>query len=283
MSNKKSKKIVSEEKKYISDCNFSKIKTDGRLISINEKYLAIAQNSPDVINIIDSNDLNNLSKNNMISTNDKSNILDMEFSPFDSNILAYSNENSSVIICKIDENDKKITLSSFDTFQKHQNKVNMVSFNPVASNIMSSGTLFGEVYIWDSTNLKEIYRELPKTRFNLTSLLWAPDGKSLGSSTKKGFLNIFDIRENKYYIQNQIEGFSDNMSEKMYFNWIDSNNIVALGRNKKKERIMCLFDIRKQVQNQKIKGYSSIMIDYVEADCIPFVNHELKLHRILKN
>ena len=67
------------------------------------------------------------------------------------------------------------------------------------------------------------------------------------------------------------------MSEKMYFNWIDSNNIVALGRNKKKERIMCLFDIRKQVQNQKIKGYSSIMIDYVEADCIPFVNHELKL------
>ena len=44
MSNKKSKKIISEEKKYISNCNFSKIQTEGRLISINEKYLAIAQN-----------------------------------------------------------------------------------------------------------------------------------------------------------------------------------------------------------------------------------------------
>ena len=277
MSNKKLKNIVSEEKKQISNCDFSKIKTDGRLISINEKYLAIAQNSPGVINIIDSNDLNNLSKNNMISTNDKSNILDMEFSPFDSNILAYSTENKSVIISKIDEKDKKITLSSFDTFQRHQKKVNMVSFNPVASNIMSSGTLYGEVYIWDSTNLKEIYRELPKTSQNLTSLLWAPDGKSIGISTKKGVLNIFDIRENKYYIQNQIEGFSDSTTDKIYFNWIDSNNIVALGHNKKKERIMCLFDIRKQVQNRKIKGYSSIKIDNAKADCIPFVNHELKL------
>ena len=123
MSNKKSKKLISEEIKYFSNCNFSTIETDGRLISKNEKYLAIAQKSPGVINIIDSNNLYNLSNKNMISTNDKSNILDMEFSPFDSNILAYSNENNSVIISKIVENDKKITLSSFDTFQKHQNKV----------------------------------------------------------------------------------------------------------------------------------------------------------------
>ena len=276
---KSSKDIFGSEVKYISNCNLSKISTDGRLISINEKYLAISQNSPGVINIIDSNNLKHLETNNLISINDKSNILDIEFSPFDSNILAYSNENNSVIIAKIVEKGKKIELSNFDIFKKHTKKVNMINFNPVASNIMSSGSIFREVYIWDSTKLEKIYRELPNLtkNNNYTSLLWAPNGKSLGITTKKGFLNIFDIRENKYYIKNQIEGFSD--SHKINFNWIDDNNIVVLGHNKnnKNERIMSLFDIRKQCENEMIKVYSSIIIDEGLADSIPFINHELKL------
>ena len=279
MDTKKSKNIIGEEKKYFSNCNLSKISTDGRLISINEKYLAIAQNLPGVINIIDSNNFKNLLTNNFIST-DKSNILDIEFSPFDNNILAYSNENNSVVLMKIIEEGQKVKLSNFDIFKKHNKKVNMINFNPVASNIMSSGTIFREVYIWDTTKLEEIYREPPKltnNSNNYTSLLWAPNGKSLAISTKKAFLNLFDIRENKYYIQNQIEGFSD--SHKINFNWIDDNNIAVLGHNKKntKERIMSLFDIRKQVQNEKIKVYSSIIIDEGQADSIPLVNHELKL------
>ena len=145
---------------------------------------------------------------------------------------------------------------------------------------MSSGSIFREVYIWDSTKLEKIYRELPnltKDSKYYTSLLWAPNGKSLGITTKKGFLNFFDIRENKYYIENQIEGFSD--SHKINFNWIDDNNIVVLGHNKnnKNERIMSLFDIRKQCQSEKIKVYSSIKIDEGQAESIPLINHELKL------
>ena len=278
MDTKKSKDIFGKEENFYSKSNLSKTSTDGRLISINEKYLAIAQNSPGFIKIIDSNNNKRLETNNLISTNDKSNILDIEFSPFDNNILAYSNENKSVIIMNIYEESNNIKLKNFDIFKKHNNKVNKINFNPVASNIMASGTVFREVYIWDSTKLEEIYREPPsKNSNNYTSLLWALNGKSLGISTKKGFLNFFDIRENKYYIENQIEGFSE--SHKINFNWIDDNIIVALGHNKKniKERIMSLFDIRKQSQNEKIKVFSSIGIDEGQADSIPLINHELKL------
>ena len=277
MKPKKSKNILSEEKKYFSNCNLLKISTDGRLISINEKYLAIAHKTSGVINIVNSNESRDLSKedvNNLISINDKSNILDIEFSPFDNDILAYANENNSVIISKITKEDKKINLNNFDIFQKHKNKVNFVNFNPVASNIMSSGTLFGNVCIWDSNKLEEIYKELPKLNNYLTSLLWSPNGKSIGITTKKGFFNIFDIRENKYIIQNKINGFSE---EKVFFNWIDNNNIVVLGHNEKKERIMSLFDIRKQAQNERIKEFFNIKIDSGNADAIPLVNPEMKL------
>ena len=181
MDTKKSKDIFGKEENFYSKSNLSKTSTDGRLISLNEKYLAIAQNSPGFIKIIDSNNNKRLETNNLISTNDKSNILDIEFSPFDSNILAYSNENKSVIIMNIYEESNNIKLKNFDIFKKHNNKVNKINFNPVASNIMASGTVFREVYIWDSTKLEEIYREPPsKNSNNYTSLLWALNGKSLG-------------------------------------------------------------------------------------------------------
>ena len=240
MEPKSSKIILSKEKDFYLNCNLLQTSTEGRLIAINEKNLALANKSSGQINIVDSNSKERLKKENLISIDNKR-ILDMEFSPFDNNILAYVNENNSVIISKFVEEKERIT-SSFDEFKSQKKRLNFVNFNPVASNIMCSGTIFGHIDIWDSTNLKVIYRETPKLSNNLMFLLWSPNGNSIGSTTfRKSFFNIFDIRENKYIIQNQIDKFSE--SRKIYFNWIDDTNIVALSHNDKKKRIMILFDI----------------------------------------
>ena len=274
MEHKSSKEISSDEKDFFLNCDLFKSSTEGRLISINEKYLALANKSRGKINIVDSNDLKKLTKENLISIDDNP-ILDMEFSPFDNNILAYVNENNSVIISRLVEQNKKIKLNkNFDVFQSTKNGLNFVNFNPVASNIMCSGTIFGYIDIWDSNNLKEIYRQPPQVK-NLTSLQWSPNGKYISNTTRRAFFNIFDIRDNKYFIQNQIDKFSE--SGKIYFNWIDDTNIVAISHNGK-ERIMILFDIRNQSQNAKIKEYSFAKIDEKkETDAIPFVNQEFKL------
>ena len=108
MNPQKLKNIVSKETKYFSNCSLSTTSTEGRLISINEKYLAMAWKNKGELNIIDSNNLKNSNTNNFITTSDKSNILDIEFYPFDTNILGFGNENNSVILSKILEENQKI-------------------------------------------------------------------------------------------------------------------------------------------------------------------------------
>ena len=102
MNPQKAKNIVSKETKFMSNCSLSTTSTEGRLISVNEKYLAMAWKFRGEINIVDSNNLKNSNANNFIKTKerDNSNILDIEFSPFDTNILSFTNENNSVIINK---------------------------------------------------------------------------------------------------------------------------------------------------------------------------------------
>ena len=61
------------------------------------------------LNIVKSNNIPvNLSSNSSISLIEKSNILDIEFSPFENNILSFGSENKSVYIIKIKEENKKI-------------------------------------------------------------------------------------------------------------------------------------------------------------------------------
>ena len=104
------KKIIvgKEKKNYFANCSIPNIITEGRLMAINDKYLVIPWQMPGYINIVDSNKPKNLSMNNNVFKMENSNILDMEFSPFNSNILALCNDNSSVILSYI--NEEKIFL-----------------------------------------------------------------------------------------------------------------------------------------------------------------------------
>ena len=267
----KSKNLAGNEINAFTNCNLSRTSTEGRLISINEKYLAMAWKSKGELNIVKSNNIPvNLSTNSSISLIEKSNILDIEFSPFENNILSFGNENKSVYIIKIKEENKKIILDSSMIYKKHKNKVNFIKFNPVASNIMCSSTLFREVHIWDSIKF-ETCIQLPECKYNPTSIHWSQDGNLIGISTKKEFLNIFDSRQKKYIFEKQF----DELNGKLVFDWIDNNDIVAIGQNKKNQRIVGLFDIRNQ--KDKMKSYSCIVIDKENSAAIPFVDRELKL------
>ena len=64
----KSKNIAGNEINAFTNCNLSKTSTEGRLISINEKYLAMAWKSIGELNIVKSNNIPvNLSSNSSIS------------------------------------------------------------------------------------------------------------------------------------------------------------------------------------------------------------------------
>ena len=163
MNESKIKKIQGSEKKdYFTDCFLSRGLTEGRLIAVNDKYLAVASIPLGSMKLVDSNNPINMSKaEDFIVEN--SNILDMEFSPFDNNILCHSNDNNNVIISTItEENENNMNISS-NTYKRHVKKVNFVNFNPIASNIMCSSTSYGELHVWDSNQFKTL------TKYNFSN------------------------------------------------------------------------------------------------------------------
>ena len=155
-----------------------------RFLAINDKYLAILLNEPGKINIALSNEPRNLSRDNYkIIEGVDSNILDLEFSPFDSNILAYSNDNKSVILAKINDEKNNFGCNNI-SYSKHTNEaINFVNFNPIALNIMCSCSLKGELHVWDSNKLEKLFEY--NIQNNPFEISWNPDGPIIGISTKK--------------------------------------------------------------------------------------------------
>lgn len=258
-----------EISKYFKNCSLPDITSnDGRLLAINDKFLVMPWKYPGQINIVNSeNPIDLSSNNNQIFNYGNSTILDMEFSPFNSNVLAISNENNSVILSNIKEGNK-IKLNS--NFYYHGNKIRKVvfiNFNPIASNIMCSCTTSHELHIFDSLQLKQI------SRFNVenypNSISWNPNGSLVGISTKTGLFQCIDPRKRELIFNNKINDFSQNLK----FAWIDNNNIASIGWNNRGVKYLKIIDIRNFNNNY----LTSITIDRSSNQTIPYVNPELKL------
>ena len=261
-----------EKKNYFSGCFLSFSISGERLMAVNDKYLALAYLGKGNIKLLDSSKPNNFIYNYPTISLDESNILDMEFSPFDSDILGFCNENSKVLISKINcraTNDFELNSSAYEG---HEKKVNFINFNPIASNIMVSGTSFGDIHIWESKEFKTCMNW--KLEYNPSTILWSPNGDLIGITAKNKILTIYDPRNRKAIFQEQI---SQNSSVTK-FAWLDNNTVTTVGISKNANKTLSLIDIRKSNSYQYANDYiSSIEIDRCINVTFPFVNPELKL------
>ena len=142
--------IKIEEKNICSGICLNKGITDGRPMAISKKYLALCSMNDGEISIYDSSKpygIKNIQSHiKIIDSHYK--IQDIEFSPFNDNILALAYENKSVVLWKIPEgNINQNITKEFQTYKKHNNKVNYVTLNPVVDNILCSDSLDNEIPI----------------------------------------------------------------------------------------------------------------------------------------
>ena len=259
------KKIIQgwEDKNHFSNCKMFSAITEGRLLAINDKFLAIPWEKQGKICIVNSNyPTNFLYAGFDTFTKEESTILDMEFSPFNSNILAFSNENKSVILAKI----KYPFDYESDKYQNHTKKVNFVNFNPLVLNIMLSCTGDGEFNVWDSNKLETI------VEYNIgnspSKISWSPNGDLIGISQKdkdKTF-SVYDPRSQKI-------SFSFKRNDSNFkFDWIDNNSIATIGTDSNGNKFLRLIDFKRSNN-----PYSTIKIDSNSFQINPFVDPELKL------
>ena len=270
----KFKNAMGEDKRdKFTSCLVSTVSTEGRLISVNSNFLAMAWSNMGEVVVVDSSQPFNVKPDQPRIKGHRANILDLEFSPFSSDLLAASYDDCSVLLYKIPEGGLTEHLTQeVQLYQKHTKKVPFVTFNPLASDVLCSAGFNGEIHIWNALK-GETFCEL-NAEDQPTWVSWSPNGALLGATTKNKNIYIFDPRSNKLVFKHQInEAF-----QAAKFAWIDKDLFVTTGWNKAGAKMLKLWDVRKVKDDLSSEGeVTSLQVDTSKTVTVPFVDRESKL------
>ena len=270
----KFKNAIGEDKRdKFTSCSVSTVSTEGRLIAVNSNFLAMAWSNMGEIVVVDSSQPFNIKPDQPRFKGHRANILDLEFCPFSSDLLAASYDDCSVLLYKIPEGGltEHIT-QEVQLYQKHTKKVPFVTFNPIASDVLCSAAFNGEIHLWNALK-GESFCEL-NAEDQPTWVSWSPNGALIGTTTKNKLMNVFDPRSNKLIFKQQInEAF-----QAAKFAWIDNETFVTTGWNKAGAKFLKLWDVRKVKEDLSSEGeVTSVQIDTSKTVTTPFVDRESKL------
>ena len=267
--------IFKENKEKYEKCFLSKLKTEGRLISMNEKYLAMLWVDKGEIVIVNSSKTCIINEDSPRIKQPKNNMLDIEFSPFDNHLLASTNDNNSVLLWKIpEEGINENIINEKQIYKKHKsNKVNHLNFNPIDKDIILSSTYSGDIHIWNIIKNESLNEFNYDNITSISSISWNPNGTLIGCTNLKN-INLFETRTNKIIFNYQInEIYKPNK-----FVWVDNNLLATTSWNMKGEKLLKLLDIRKINDDYSSLGeINSIIVDNSPNVSIPFINREQKL------
>ena len=249
-----------------TNCELSDI-NEGRLISANSEFLAMLSKKQNEIIIVNSSKSVKINPDLPRFTHTQnSKILDIEFSPFNTNILASGNEDKTVTLWEIPEGGltKNISKSKLN-YNKHSNKVSTINFNPISSDVICSSSL-KNIHVWNLQK-NETYIEL-QADDNPNSILWNPKGDLIGVTAKNKYINIFEPKNNIKVTKQKVTEYYSSP-----FTWLNDDTFVTVSWDKEgKGRMLKLWDI-KNIE----KEISSIKIDDSKEQPNIFVNRELKL------
>ena len=274
MNPSKFKNALGEVKKqtYLK-CLVTTVSTEGRYLAVNGNFLALSWSNQGEIIVVDSTTFCSIKPDQPRIKGHRANVLDLEFSPFSSDLLAAAFDDCSVLLYKIPEGGLTQHLTQeAQVYQKHEKKVPFVTFNPVASDVLCTGAFLGDIHIWNALK-GESYVEL-KAQDTPTCVQWSPNGTLVGATTKKKTINIFDPRTNKMVMNHII----NEQFQAAKFAWTDNEQFVTSSWNKAKAKMLKLWDIRKIKDDLSSEGeVASVKIDTSTTVTTPFVDKESKL------
>ena len=191
-----------EKEDKFTELSLNRDKKDGCLITINNNYLAISWINGDIV-LLNSSKPGKIKYNQSRIKYNYNKSYDIEFSPVNNKIIASTYDDKSVVLWKIrEEGIKENITKELQIYNKHTKLVTYVTFNPVVDNVLCSGTLGGEIHIWNPEKVDNYIKF--KSEDSPTMISWNSNGNLVGVSTKNKYINIFDPRNNKMIFKQNI-------------------------------------------------------------------------------
>jgi len=270
-------KIILEESEVKYEHRLNNVFGNNKPIAINSNYTILNSGSPGEIILYKNND-NNF-KQLKIDDND---ILNLEFSPLNDNILAVLNINNTISIYDLSEYEDEQNQIKTRCKLNHEGKVELINFNPIKENILSSGEKGGLIYIWD-TNSGEVINKF-NTENEPVDISWSPNGNLIGICFRNGLLKVYNNIDNRFY-----EEFSENIfgNETLvkFFSWINDNSFASVGYGEDNCKNLYIYYNFTRNENS-ILGECPvyyIKINDSNSEIIPYTNQENNLIYLINN
>lgn len=169
---------------------------DGNFIKGNQKYVAfVSSGGGGPVVVLKREELGRIDTDPFRVNLHKSPALDIDFSPFNDNMLAVAGEDLNIKLAVFNDDEVKPKGTHDEAaavLEGHMKKIHFIHFHPTATNIISSASYDNTVRVWDVQQQKQLtqyeFADVPQ------SMEWNYDGSLIGTLCKDKNVRLFDPR-----------------------------------------------------------------------------------------
>jgi len=216
---------------------------DGDYICANDKYLAYAAaGGGGPVVVLPLNGAGRLSAKLPTISVHKNAVLDHQFHPFISNMIATASEDGYVKVTQFPEGGLKENIEkAVVTLEGHSKKVAILKFHPTANNILASAGHDTLLKLWDIEAQTEAVN-FEDHKDIIYSVDWSADGSQAATSAKDKLIRVFDPRDAKAVLSG--EGFQG--TKKSSVVWASNQEkLLGVGFGKSANRQYGVWDPKK--------------------------------------
>eukprot|EP01105_Mastigella_eilhardi_P019578 TRINITY_DN4620_c0_g1_i1.p1 TRINITY_DN4620_c0_g1~~TRINITY_DN4620_c0_g1_i1.p1 ORF type:complete len:454 (-),score=171.21 TRINITY_DN4620_c0_g1_i1:74-1435(-) len=242
---------------------------DTNFIAANPKYFAMMWESAGggCVAVVNLDHAGKLSAGDMpLLTGHKAAVLDLDWNPFNDNLLASCSEDCNIFVWGIPEGGLKENMSTpLQTLQGHKRKVGTCNFHPCANNVLATSSADYTVKVWDIEKGDEMFSVGGATDL-IMSCVWNKNGSNLATVSKDKKLRIIDPRTTTTVH----EAACHQGSKGMRVNWMGKyDKILTTGFSKNSEREFFIWDPKNMSE-----PLAHNMIDSMSGCIMPFYDEE---------
>lgn len=196
----------------------------------------------------------------------KAKVLDMDFNPFNMNLVATASDDASVKVTRFPEGglEKTITDETVALYG-HQKRAHSCKFNPVAENVLLSASYDHTVKLWDIEAQQEVISFEEHSEL-VQSVVWNRDGSQVATTSKDKQIRLFDPRSPDS--TNCVSGMEGSKSSKACFLG-NTGKLAVCGFSKTSSRKIALYDLRKMEEKAseiEVDSSAGVLLPHFDED-----------------
>jgi WD40 repeat protein len=259
---------VAKKEDCYDDLKITRNAWDSNFVTANPKYFAVIWESGGggTFAVIPWSQSGKVNPNLPLVAGHKGAVLDIDFNPFNDNLIASVSEDCTGKIWGIPEGGLKSTLTEpLQTLNGHRRKVGTVQFNLVANNILATSSTDFSVKVWDIERGKDVFSLDGQHTDIINACDWNVSGSLLATACKDKKIRVIDPRQSK--VTGEAEGHQGIKGSRVI--WLGNDKLFSVGFTKTSEREFAIWDPRdmsKTLTRQAVDTSSGLLMPFYDRD-----------------